>query len=161
MIADPVVFKWDMELCENLALDLCKEILKIWIILNLSNVLIPLAGTSKVVPITFSLALQWSHCFLDQRDASQMTRVPELEFWLMHQYLELKVHNFHCVLEKKGIVTKQLTLLFFPYSPLHSFLLDPHRCIPCTSGALVFQTNACFAGDISKLCCVYTVCFDW
>lgn len=55
--ADPVVFKWDMEPFENLTLDLCKEILKIWIILNLSNVLIPLTGTSKVVPIPFSLAL--------------------------------------------------------------------------------------------------------
>lgn len=92
-----------MEPFENLTLDLCKEILKIWISLNLSNVLtIPLTGTSKVVPITFSLALHRGHCFLDQRDASQRTRVPELVFWLVYQYLELKVHNFHCALGKKG-----------------------------------------------------------
>lgn len=56
-IAEPVVVKWDMEPFENLTLDLCMQILKICIILNLSNMLIPLTGTSKVVPAVFSLAL--------------------------------------------------------------------------------------------------------
>lgn len=102
MIAEPVVVKWDSEPFENLTLDSCMQILKIWIVLNLSNMLIPLTGRSKVVPILIHLALHCSHCFLDQRDASQMTRVPELVLWLMYQNLELKVHNFHCALVKKG-----------------------------------------------------------
>ena len=57
MIAEPVVVKWDIEPFENLTLDLCMRILKIWIILNLSNVLIPLTGINPVFPIVFSLAL--------------------------------------------------------------------------------------------------------
>lgn len=57
MIAELAVFKWDMELFENLTLDFCMHILKIWIILNLSNMIIPLTGASKVVPVIFSLAL--------------------------------------------------------------------------------------------------------
>lgn len=57
MIAEPVVVKWDMERFENLTLNLCMQILKICIILNLSNMLIPLTGKSKVVPVVFSLAL--------------------------------------------------------------------------------------------------------
>lgn len=66
MIAGPVVLKWDMEPFENLTLDLRMQILNIWIILNLSNILIPLAGTSKVVPIVFSLALHISHYWIKE-----------------------------------------------------------------------------------------------
>lgn len=56
MIAETIVLTCEIETFENFTLDLGMQILKIWIILNLNNVLIPLAATSKVVPIVLSLA---------------------------------------------------------------------------------------------------------
>jgi len=56
MIAETIVLTCEIETFENFTLDLGMQILKIWIILNLNNVLIPLAATSKVVPIVLNLA---------------------------------------------------------------------------------------------------------
>ena len=57
MIVEPIAVKWDMEPFKNLTLDLGRQILKIWIILNQCNVPISLTGTRRVVSIVFNLAL--------------------------------------------------------------------------------------------------------
>lgn len=62
-----VIVKWDTEPFDNPAGDFCKQILKIRIFLNLSNMLILLTGTSKVVLIMFSLALHLKSLFLGSK----------------------------------------------------------------------------------------------
>lgn len=118
MTAEPIVVKWDMEPFENLTPYLCMQILKIWIIFNPRNVLIPWLEQTRLFPLfescftLKSLFLRSKRCLSNDQSSwmNALAHVSRLEGPLCFR--------------KTGIVSKWLTLALFSYSPL-LFLRGP------------------------------------